>query len=117
MSSSSEFQSVLRSDTLAMIQAGDTFSNALDLHGTALIGLSIPAGFTGSSLTVHSATTFGGTYQQVRNTDNSPATITCAAGFYYALVPFDLAGCRFIKLESNASQAADCLMTLVTRAL
>ena len=115
MASSNEFQSVLRSDSLALIQDGSTLSNAVDLHGTVLIGISIPAGFSGTTLTVYASTSYAGTYQQVRNTDNVAATITCAAGYYYALVPFDLAGCRYVKLQSNTTQSGDCTITLVTR--
>ena len=112
---SSEFQSPLRFDSLAIILSGATLSNAIDLHGTALVGLSFPSNFSGTQVAVYSATSLTGTYQAVKNVDGSAATLECGASVNVALVPFDLASVRYIKFLSNTAQSADCSITLVTR--
>ena len=115
MSISAEFQGLLRFDTIAIILAGATLSNAVDLHGTSIVGISIPSNFSGTSLTILSALSLAGTYQGVRNVDNTAATFTCQASSNIAFVPFDLASIRYLKLQSNVAQATDLEITLITR--
>lgn len=112
---SAEYQSPLRYDSIALIQDGETLSNAIDLHGTSLVGLSVPAGFSGSQLSIYSAISFDGTYRVVKNINGTAATMTCVADEHIALVPFDLASVRYVKVLSNVSQVGDCEITLVTR--
>jgi|DEB19_MinimDraft_3_1074340.scaffolds.fasta_scaffold00956_13 hypothetical protein len=113
--SSAEFQGILRVDSIAIILAGATLSNAVDLHGTSLVGISVPSSFSGSQLSIYSAISFDGVYRVVKNINGTAATMTCVANEHIALVPFDLASVRFIKVLSDVSQGGDCEITLITR--
>ena len=113
--SAEEFQSLLRYNKIAFIASGNALSNALDLAGTSVVAISTPAEFDGSALTIYGSDSFTGTYKEVRNVDNVPCSISCVAGYYYALTPFDLTSVRYIKLLSNTNQTQDCELILVTR--
>lgn len=117
MSESWEFPSLLRYDKEVLILDGDSLSTPVDLQGTHIVGVIVPATFSGTQLRVHAASSIAGTYREVRNTSNNPAVITCATNYHYAVVPFDLASVRYLKLQSNQSQIGETTIQLVTRPL
>jgi hypothetical protein len=101
--------------TTATIASGQTTSAAVDLSGTTLVGLQMPASFTGTSVTFQVATSAAGTYQSMTSSTGSALTFTVAGGKYVAANPTDFAGVQYFKLISGSSEGADRIIELVTR--
>lgn len=85
------------------IANGQTVSNSVDLGEGALVGIQMPAAFTGVALTLQ-ASHNDSTYVQVTSKDGTAYTITVAASKYITLPPADLAGLRYVKLVSGAAE-------------
>ena len=113
--SSNQFQILTQADLTATIASIGTTSEAIDLMGCELVGLHLPSSFTGTTIKITTAPTLGGTYQNVLS-GGSDYTLAVAQGKY---VPIEnlaiLAGCRFIKIVSGSSEAAERVITLATR--
>lgn len=97
------------------ITSGQTASAAVDLKGTSLLGVQLPAAFTGTSLKFQVATTLAGTYQDVIDGAGNTLTKTVAQGKYLYLDPSLFAGIQFIKLVSGSSEGATRTLELVAR--
>ncbi len=110
----SDFQSVINS-IAATIPASGTTTAAIDLGGTSLVGIQLPASFTGTGLSFQVATTLSGTYQGVIDGSGTTLLKTIAAGKYLMLDPSEFAGIQFLKIVSNATEAAQRDLTLITR--
>jgi hypothetical protein len=93
------------------IAASGTTSAAVDLQGTVLCSIFMPAAFNGTQINILTAKSLNGTYQP---TAGSP--ITVAAGVNKELNPDSLEGYRYIKLQSVTTQDAERELTLGTRA-
>lgn len=85
-------------------------SAAVDLKGKTLMGLIIPAGFSGTSIKFKVSNTLAGTYATLtKGSDGSDISITVAAG---KPVAFDnglaavLSCWRFVTLTSGSSETA-----------
>ena len=111
-----QYQSTLCNDVTVTIADGETESSAASLKGTSLVGIDIPAGFEGTSLTFQ-VSSDGITYNTYyRLLDAAPVTavvVTGTAGSYSS-GNFDFTGYNFIKLVS-ATQTGDITITLKTR--
>ena len=115
--SSSQWQSVTTSDNSATIAVGQTTSNAVDLQGTSLTGLNIPANFSGTQLTFQ-VSNDGVNFGNYRNTSNALITITVTPGSAIGIVPSDFASWRYIKFISGTTQATtNAIIGLATRPL
>lgn len=108
--------STVKSDVSASViiaAAGDT-SLEVDIYGTTLVGLELPATFEGTSLSILASRTAGGTYKTVY-IGGADLAIAVAANKF---VKFDnlhtLVGLRFIKLKSNNTVAADRTINLIS---
>lgn len=112
---SSDYSPVVQTDKTATILNGQTTSAEIDLYGTQLAGLFMPAAFTGTSIKISAAATSGGTFMPVQSS-GADFSLTVAASKY---VPIEnlaiMAGVRFIKLISGSTEAADRTITLSTR--
>lgn len=94
------------------IANAQTTSAAIDLNGLSLVGIKLPAAFTGTALTFTMCDTVNGTYVPVRSgTSGSALSYTVAQGQYHAIDPKDFYGIRFLKIVSGSSEAA--LRTLI----
>ena len=116
MPSPSDFL-VLTCQSAATIASGQTASSAVDLAGTALVGISLPAAFTGTALTFSAALTVDGTYQSVRDGAGNAISKTVAQGQYIPIDPALFHGVRFLKVTSGSAEGADRVVTLVSKAL
>lgn len=114
MPSISDFQSV-NTTLVSSIAVSTTTSGAIDLGGTTLLGVQLPAAFTGTSISFQAATSFGGTYQTVIDGSGSTLSKTVSQGKYLLLDPSEFAGLQFIKIVSSATEAAQRDLTLVSR--
>jgi hypothetical protein len=114
--SASEFQDTRRIVTATItVATSTTVSAAVDLHGCALVGIQLPATFTGTALTFQAATTLTGTYQAVYGTGGSAVSYTVAQGRFIALDPATLRGIRFLKVVSGSAEGANRDIELVVR--
>lgn len=113
MPAASEFQPRI-AHPAAAIAAGQAASDPVDLGGTTLCGLYLPAAFTGTSLTFQASPSAGGTYQTIQKS-GADLSIAVAPGKYAALSPGDFAGVQFLKIVSNANEAAPRSLTLALR--
>lgn len=103
-------------DTTVTIASSGTESNAVDLNGTRVVGIITPAALTGTAITLKAS--FDGTnFHDMYNKDGVQMTITVAASRWVALAPADLAGVRYLKLVSGSAEAAERVISIVTRPL
>jgi hypothetical protein len=102
-------------ETTTTIANGQGSSLAVDLYGVALVGISIPAAFTGIALTFQVSVDNGQTYQPMYKADGTAYSVTVAAGHYIQIPALDFAGIRFLKVISGSNEAADRVLTLVAR--
>lgn len=115
---SSNYQPLTSYDLTATIASSGTTSSAIDLYGAALVGIILPASMTGTAISLQMSNSISGTFVTVQDGDGADLSIGIAASKYVPLNNLALAaGLRFIKLVSNASEAAQRTITLVTRAV
>lgn len=116
MPNTSEFQPKTCFDKTASIASGQTTSGEIDLGGCALVGVFMPAAFTGTTLKIQTAPASGGTFVTLQDGAGSDYSLTVAASKYVPVSNLAIvAGMRFIKFVSGSSEAADRTITLATR--
>jgi len=98
------------------IPNGQTVSNAIDLGEQVIVGIQMPSGFTGTSLTFQ-ASADAITYVAVTDKAAAAYTVTVSASKYIVISPYDLAGVRFVKFVSQAAEGADRIIQVVTRSI
>ena len=108
-----EFPSRDRSVALT-IANGQTASSGLDLGGTRLAAIVVPAAFDGTSLSLQSCTTIGGTYSTIRDKAGTVLSYSVTAGDISKVDPLDALGLRFIRLVAGTAQVGDSNFTLLT---
>lgn len=118
---SASYQPQVNYDLTATIATGQTTSGEVDLGGTMLVGVFLPATFDGTTLKISAATASGGTFVTVENGAGTPADVTLTASAHSKFVPLAAAdrdivrGLRFIKLVAGSSQTTtDTVITLAT---
>lgn len=90
----------------ASIANGGTTSAAIPTQGLTLVGIQLPAAFTGTTITFQGSVD-GTTYQPVYTTTSGTAlSYTVAAGHYVAIDPTPFYGLAYIKLVSGSSEGA-----------
>jgi O-antigen ligase len=77
----------MRVQTTASIASGLSSTGAIDLGGTELVGLQMPASFSGSTVSFQAAVSSGGTMQTMVDGAGSTVTKTVAAGKYVGIDP------------------------------
>lgn len=100
-------------NTVTIASSGTT-SGAIDLQGLALCQIQMPSAFTGTAITFQSSHD-GTTYNALYNSANTQLSITIGTDRYYNIAAYDFAGCRYLKIVSNASEGASRTIGLVTR--
>ena len=103
--------------TTATIASSGTVSAAVDLAGTSLVGIQLPAAFTGTSLGFQAATSLAGTYQAVIDGSGAALTKNISQGKYLLLDPTEFAGIQYLKVVSGSTEASARDLILVTRVL
>lgn len=88
----------------ATIANGATVSAAIPTNGFALVGIQLPAAFTGTTVTFQGSVD-GTTYQVIKSTTSgSSLSYTVAQGTYAAIDPIPFYGLKFIKLVSGSAE-------------
>lgn len=86
----------------ATIANGESLSNAIDVDGSAVVGIVMPAAWTAANLTLqmsHDDTTYNNVYDEV----GAEKTITASTSRYIVLNPADFIGANSVKLRSGTS--------------
>jgi len=96
------------------IAINTTTSDVIDLGSNGFVGIILPSAFTGTAITF-TGSIDNSTFTALYNSSNSAFSIAVAASRYYILNPADFLGTRYVKLVSNASEAAARTITVVTR--
>lgn len=94
------------------VASNATTSAEVDLGGTEIVGLQLPAAFTGTAISFLVSTVSGGTYQAMKDGAGNSVSKTVAQGQYIAIDPTLFRGVRFVKLVSGSSEAADRVITI-----
>lgn len=102
----------LRAQTTAVIANGTTTTPEIDLGGTEIVGIQMPAAFTGTTVTFLAATATGGTYQAVTDGTGSNISKTVAASKYIAIDPTLFRGIRYVEIVSGASEGGARTLTV-----
>lgn len=94
-----------------------TTSDALNCGtGRTLVGIILPAGISGTTMTFTTATASGGTYVPVYDVGGASAySVTIGTSRYVPLDPRVFAGCRFLKLVSGSTESGGDTITCVLR--
>lgn len=85
------------------IANGAQLSGAIDLQGTTLVAIGLPASFTGTAMTFETCYEIEGTYRPLRNSTEE-ISITVAQNTIINLAPSDFVGARCIKLKSGSAE-------------
>lgn len=111
---SSDFQARKRFDLTATIAISTTTSGAVDLAGTDLIAILLPAAMTGTSIKFQ-ASVDGTNFYDIYDGAGALASITTAAD-HYVQVPASVAPARWLKLVSGSTELAERTIQLITKA-
>lgn len=97
--------------------SGTTPAAGIDLRGVVLVGLRLPAGAEGTTITFTASDKLTGSYEQVKSSDGSVLSITNNTGAdHFVLDPANFASVGFIKPVMD-SQTGDITLVLVVRKL
>lgn len=101
-------------NALIAIATSTTVSAAVDLRGMTLCGISIPAGFDGTSISFQ-ASFDNSSFQVVKDGSGNTLSKTVAADEYIKLDPVDFCGIQYIKIVSGSAEGANRTMPLSLR--
>ena len=108
MSLATSFSDTRAQSTATITVASNATTSAeVDLGGTEIVGLQLPAAFTGTTLKFMVSTVSGGTYQTLTDGAGADVSKTVAQGKYVGIDPTLFRGIRFVKLVSGSSEGAD----------
>jgi hypothetical protein len=100
----------------AAIANGQQSSGALDLAGFTLVGILLPAAFTGVALTFEVSSAIDGTYVALKTgTGGSALSYTVVQGSFAAINPVDFQGVRFLKVKSGSAEGGARSLTLMLK--
>ena len=106
--------SKINSDIEVTIASSGTVSTPADLDGLALVGIHMPATFTGTALTF-SIDNGEGVFNVMADGAGADVSKTVAASKFINLPPSDFAGINKIKLISGTTETGERVIRLVVR--
>lgn len=115
MADAEKFNAITCYNKSATIAASGTTSAEVDLEGTTLCGLIMPATFTGTTITFQMSDDSGGTFVLMHDGAGASYSKTVATSKYIPLNPADFAGMRYIKLVSGSTESSQRVIKLATR--
>jgi hypothetical protein len=106
-------------DLTATVAVSETESEVIDLRGTDLVGIFVPANFDGTDIKILAAPAPGGTFVEVQDGEGAALTIVTTVSKYAPIKNLALiAGLRYIKLKTtNTQTTTDTVFTLAVRPL
>ena len=104
-------QKVQQGDTFESITAtipdGATQSGAIDMRGTAIFGVLLPSGFSGTQLTFQMSNDGGDTWVDVYEKDGTQFALTVAASRYVIVPVSDFPGAVTMRVLTNSAPSGD----------
>lgn len=88
------------------IANGQQLSSALNLKGLVLVGILLPAAFTGTALTFEASVDGTNFFLVKSTTSGSSLSYTVAQGTYAAINPVDFEGIEYLKIQSGSAEGA-----------
>lgn len=101
----------------AVIPISTATSGAINLGGMSLVGLILPATFTGTTITFTVCDTLAGTYTPLYDASNAAVSMTVAQGRAYAVDPKNFQGIMFMKIVSGSTEGAARTIICSTKGL
>ena len=98
------------------IGSGGTTTDIIDIKGKILVGIEMPATFTGTSLTIL-ATNDNTNYKDYYNSAGSKVSISVGTNRYIGLLPADFSGLERFKLVSSATEGSARSLILKLRGM
>lgn len=109
-------RNALKSCTIAN---GAALSYYVDLSGSTLVALALPANYAGGNITFQASDTAGGTYQDVYDAFGNLVTLTVGGASRVVCVTGvalqALASLQYIKIKCASNAAADVTLKLITK--
>lgn len=99
------------------IASGGTVSGAKNTAGTVLVGIHLPAAFTGTALTFQTATGPSATYHVMKASSGSSLSYTVGQGTYVIIDPKDFNGAQYLKVVSGTAEGAARTLTLMLKGM
>lgn len=96
------------------IANGQTKSAVVNLNGFTLVGILLPAAFTGTALTFE-ASIDGSNFFPVKKSDGNSVSYTVAQGTFVAVDPKDFYGVQYLKVVSGTSEAGARTLNLAVK--
>jgi len=90
----------------ATIASGQQVSSKINLGGFSLVGIILPAAFTGTSLTFLASVDNTNFFPIYTTTSGTQLSYTVAQGHYVAINPQDFYGVQYLEIQSGSSEAA-----------
>lgn len=87
------------------IANGQSLSGILTLKGLSLVGILLPAAFTGTALTFEMSVDGTNFFVVKTTTSGTSLSYTVAQGTYAAIDPKDFAGINYLKIQSGSTEA------------
>lgn len=95
------------------IASGQTASGAIDVSGSKITGLAVPAGFTGTAIRLEGRLEErDGDWFPIHDGAGAQITYTVAAGRIVLFDPSLIQGLRYARLVAGTAQGADAILTV-----
>lgn len=99
-----------------VIANGAQSSAAFNCGGMSLVGVLLPAAFTGTALTFEVSTAIDGTFVPLKSSTSGTAlSYTVAQGTYCAIDPKDFHGVQFLKIKSGSAEGGARTLTCMLK--
>lgn len=96
---------------------GATNSSQIDLKDKTLLGLFMPAAFTGTTITFLTSQVLGGTDVTVTDGAGTDYSVTVAASKYVPVDPQKFLGVRFLKVKSGSTEGGARTVGISSRSM
>lgn len=97
----------------ATIADGQTTSGAINLKGKKMVGLEVPASFTGQTVSFTQCRSENGTFTPIYKDDGTLYAPVATDSGYVALDPAIMCGPAFVKVVSASSESGAKTITAV----
>ena len=102
----------------ATLLASSEKTAGINLKGLTLVGIKLPATFTGTAITFEASDSIDGTYVVVKaTTSGTTLSYTVAQDTWVTLDPKDFYGLNYIKIVSGSDESANRTLILSLKGL
>lgn len=107
---------------VATISSGQSLSSSVDLGGTRLFGIKMPAAWTAANITFQASFDGGATWVNMYDTYGNELTVTPAANRFITIDPVNFAAVQLLRIRSGTAatpvnQAQNSDLTLILRTI